>query len=76
VNGETTHTTLFPHDKSPVHFNWRSTSFAAKLYGRTERQIRKWCSQGLFAKRGVAVFQDSRGRWWIALAENETKNLL
>jgi hypothetical protein len=61
---EETHTTLLPHAATPVH--WRSTTFAAKLYGRTERQIRKWCASGRFAESGIPVYQDSRKRWWIA----------
>jgi hypothetical protein len=73
---EQTHTTIFPHFAYPVHFHWQSTSFAAKFYSRTERQIRKWCVNGLFAKRGIPVYQDARGRWWIALAEKEAQNLL
>jgi hypothetical protein len=76
VNGTETHTTLFPHAESPVHWHWRSTTFAAQYYNRTERQIRKWCVNGLFARRGIPVYQDSRGRWWISLNENEAKNLL
>jgi hypothetical protein len=76
VNGESTHTTLFPNADSVVHWNWRSTGFAAKFYNRTERQIRKWAKNGLFARRGICVYQDSRGRWWIALDENAPPNLL
>jgi len=74
MNGET-HTTLFPHADSPVHFHWRSTTFAAQFYGRTERQIRKWCINGRFAECGIPVFQDSRKRWWIAV-ELENANTL
>jgi hypothetical protein len=71
-----THSTIFEHAPGVVHYHWHSTTFVAKLYNRTERQIRKWCINGLLAKRGIPVFKDSTGRWWISLNEKEAKNLI
>lgn len=65
-----THTTLLPHTPTPIH--WRSTAFAAKYFGRTERRIRYWCTQGRFASLGIPVYQDTRKRWWVALEADET----
>lgn len=73
---EETHTTIFPHFAYPVHYHWRSVSFAAQFYGKTERRIRQWCATGFFAKRGVPVYQDKSNRWWIALDENSAKTIL
>jgi len=63
----TTHTTLLPHAPYPVH--WRSTSYAAKFYGKTRRAIVKWCIQGRFAAVNIPVFQDVSGRWWVLLSD-------
>jgi hypothetical protein len=66
-----THTTIFPHFAYPVHYHWRSVSFAAKFYGRTERRIRQWCTDGTLASIHIPTYQDSSKRWWILI---ESKN--
>ena len=64
-----THTTLLPHHAKPVH--WHSIGELARFYGRTERRIRQWCSEGRFAAMGIPVFRDARGRWWILVSMEE-----
>ena len=65
-----THTTIFPHFAYPVSYHWRSTAFAARFYGRTQRRIRQWCTQGRFAALNVPVYQDKSGRWWVYIQED------
>jgi hypothetical protein len=69
---EQTHTTILPHFAYPMSYHWRSVSFAAKFYGRTERRIRQWIVQGRFASLNIPVYQDKSGRWWIAINEENT----
>lgn len=73
MNGDT-HTTLLPHESAPFH--WRSTTFAAKFYGKTRQRIIQWCNEGIFAGRGIPVYQDASKRWWIAINENSVKTIL
>jgi len=69
MSGESTHTTIFSHAANPVH--WRSTTFAAKFYGRTRRRIVQWCKTGRFASVNVPVFQDASRRWWICMDDSD-----
>src|SRR5258708_2766389 len=62
-----THTTILPHAAEAVHFHWRSTSFAAKFYGRTRERIVQWCKTGRFASVNIPVYQDASHRWWVAV---------
>ncbi len=44
-----------------------TVSEAAKFYNRTERTIRRWCSDGLLIKVGCKVRRDYSGRWLLEL---------
>ena len=52
---------------SPPPVAWRSTSYAARFYNRSEIRIRCWCREGRFAAVGIPVFRDAIGRWWIRI---------
>jgi hypothetical protein len=49
--------------------DWVTPRYIARLWGRTTRQVRRWCANGYLAQRHCAVFQDQTGRWWIRLAD-------
>lgn len=44
---------------------WMSTSDIASQYGRTERTVRKWCSDGTLREFNFLVYRDRLGKWWI-----------
>ena len=72
-----THTAILPHLTTAAHFHWRSIEFVAKMYNKSERQIRRWCVNGLFARRGNSVYKDVNGRWWIGISDvHDGHNLL
>lgn len=66
-----THTTIFPHFATPVSYHWVSTAYAARIFGRHERNIRRWCSTGRFAASGCPTYKDASGRWWIHVRDEE-----
>jgi hypothetical protein len=57
-------------------WSWRSTFYASRVYGRTERLMRRWCSTGVFACVGIPVYQASDSRWWIALDDDDFPSAL
>ena len=71
---EETHTTLLPHAPEPVHFHWRSTTFAAGFYQRTRRRIVQWCVEGRFTSIGIPVYQDASRRWWIYMDASDDQS--
>jgi hypothetical protein len=60
-------TKIVPRPTGDGVSSWRSIEFAARFYGRSKRQIRNYCNFGLFARRGIHTYRDSRGRWWILI---------
>ncbi len=63
-----THTSVFPHFATPVSYHWVSVEHAAKIFGRADRVIRRWCATGRFAALGRPVYKDASGRWWIHIS--------
>lgn len=55
---------------NPV-YQWRSVSFAARLFECTPRCVQKWCRNGRFTAIGVTTYQARNGRWWILLQSEE-----
>jgi len=71
VKADQTHTTIFPHFATPVSYHWVSTSHAARIFDRAERNMRRWCETGRFAAIGCPTYKDASGRWWIHLRNDE-----
>lgn len=55
----------------PPNYQWRSTPYAAKYFGRTIRRIQQWCTTGRFAALSIPTYQDCSNRWWILLMDDD-----
>ena len=49
--------------------DWVTPRYIARLWGRSTRQVRRWCSNSYLSRRGCVVFQSQDGRWWIKLPD-------
>lgn len=49
---------------------WLSSAEFARMYGRCQRSVRMWCSNGTLAEFGIQTYKSNcnrSGEWWIKL---------
>lgn len=47
-----------------IHNQWLTPAEIAAEYGRTERTVRRWCSDGTLTEFGFKVLRTNNS-WWI-----------
>lgn len=64
--------------KVPTHLltdnsvQWMTKADAAVHFGRSDRTIQKWLTNGTCAEFGLRVFKDLTGHWYIGIPISET----